>query len=492
MSPGPTGAARPVSPVREALTRLSGDSLVYGLGAVGGRAVQLLLVPILTRAIAPDAFGVAELVTAYSQSAILALVCGMDGALARFFHHEPDREARIRMASSSLVFRLATSLAVALIAWFAAGPIATHLIGSGVYAKYIRIGAVTLPFTLFVLFANDVLRVTFQPWKFITLNIAQTLLVGGLSVVLVVARGLGVAGMLYGRLFGDALCALLALVLIRHSIRPRFSRGALARMLAYGAPAVPAILAFGTITAMDRFFLQKFRGLEEVGVYAIAVKFFAVVSIGVSAFQMAYGPFAYARARDPEAPRVFARVFAAFVGGASLIALGVSLFAPEAVHLLVPAAYRGASAPAAWLAFAAVALGAYTVASVGIGLALRTPLLVWCAAGGALAALLGNLVLVPRWGAFGSGAATCSGYVAAASLTYLAAQRVHPFPYRGARLAALFALALGAALVAQRWCPPGAAGIAIKVGVLGLYAALCTQLGIWKERGAVAAHARVG
>ena len=43
--------------MREALKRLTGESLVYGLGQVSGRAVQLLLVPILTRILAPGLSG---------------------------------------------------------------------------------------------------------------------------------------------------------------------------------------------------------------------------------------------------------------------------------------------------------------------------------------------------------------------------------------------------------------------------------------------------
>ena len=39
--------------------------------------------------------------------------------------------------------------------------------------------------TLLVLFANDVLRVTFQPWKFITLNVTQTLAHADVDVTVV-------------------------------------------------------------------------------------------------------------------------------------------------------------------------------------------------------------------------------------------------------------------------------------------------------------------
>src|SRR5262249_30438190 len=151
----------------------------------------------------------------------------------------------------------AVSGAAALLLWLFAAPLAGELVSGEVYRKYIRIGAATLPFTLVVLFGNDVLRVTFQPWKFITLNIAQTVLTTGISLWLVWARRLGVAGVLYGRLFGDGACALLALVLARHTIRPRFSRPALRRMLGYGWIAVPAALCYGTVASLDRFALQR-------------------------------------------------------------------------------------------------------------------------------------------------------------------------------------------------------------------------------------------
>ena len=60
--------------VRDSLQRLSGDSLVYGFGQISGKAVHLLLVPVLTRALLPQQYGVAELVLSYSASALLVLL----------------------------------------------------------------------------------------------------------------------------------------------------------------------------------------------------------------------------------------------------------------------------------------------------------------------------------------------------------------------------------------------------------------------------------
>jgi O-antigen/teichoic acid export membrane protein len=468
--------------MREALRKLSGESLVYGLGQAGGRAVQLLLVPILTRALAPSAYGVSELVMAYSQTAVIVLVFGMDGALARFFYHEPDRDARITMTSTSLAFRIGMSVTVAAALALLAPLFSRNLVGSAVYQKYVLLGAVTLPFTLLVLFANDVLRVTFQPWKFVTLNVAQTALTSGVSIYLVMVRHLGVAGVLYGRLAADGCCALLGLVLVRHNLRPRFSAEVLKRMLRFGAPLVPSGFAYGVILSVDRFELQRSRSLEEVAVYAVAMKFFAVVTMGVSAFQLAYGPFAFARAHQPDAPRLFARVMGLYVMAASGIGLVVTLFAPEVLTVLVPEQYRAAALPAAWLAFAAVAQGAYSVASVGVVLALRTALLAGSSIAAALVAVVAQFALTPVWGAPGAALATFLGYATSALLTYRIAQHVHPLPFHGMRLLAVMSLALSLGLVVQRFAPPGAAGIALKLATLMAFAAGCLRLRLWRER----------
>lgn len=471
--------------VRDSLKRLSGDSLVYGFGQVSGKAVNLLLVPILTRVLLPQQYGVADLVVSYSASALLVLVFGMDSALARFFYEQENRASRVRMVSSSFVFRLVTGGAVAVALAAFAEPIAARVLGGEVYAKYLRLGAAALPFTLFALFANDVLRVTFQPWKFIALNVAQTLAVGGLTLWFVLGQGLGVAGVLYGKLFGDAAAAGLGLLLCRHSLRPAFDGALLRRMLAYGLPIVPVSVAYAVIGFVDRETLQRTASLDAVGVYAVAMKFFAVITMGVSAFNLAFGPFAYAKAREPDAPKLFARVFALYVGLASLGALAVGLFAPPIVTLLATRDYAAAAGPALWLGFAAVAQGAYSVAALGITLSLRTPLLGGIAGAAALVAVGANQWLVPRYGAEGAAMATCLAHVVSTVLAYLVAQRVHPLPYRGARLAVLFAAALGLGLAVVRWGPPGAAGVAARVGALVVFAAIAAVFEVWKDRGAV-------
>ncbi|NOT35174.1 MAG: oligosaccharide flippase family protein [Candidatus Eisenbacteria bacterium] len=469
--------------MRDALKQLRGESLVYGLGQFGGRAVQLLLVPVLTRVLAPAEYAVSELVVAYSQTAIFLLVLGMDAALARFFYGATDRAARIGMTSTSLWFRLALGLAVALVLLMLARPIAVSLLGNAVYTKYVAIGAATVPFTLLTLFANDVLRVTFQPDKFIAMNLLQTLVAVALALYLVVVRDIGVVGVLYGRLAADGCAALLGLLLLRHSIRFRFEGATLRRMLAFGLPLVPAAFAFGLMASLDRFFLLRSHTLADVGAYSVAMKFFAVATLAVSGFQLAYGPIAYARAAatGAAAGRMFARVFAGFAALMAVGGLAISAAAPLVLEWLVPPVYRDITVAVAWLAFAAAAYGAYTLAAIGVSLSLRT----WWLAGTAGLAVVVDAVaqalLTPRFGVAGAAAATCCAYATAAVLTYRAAQHLYPLPYQGARAAMVLGAGLVLALFVSvpGWIPAGPLGWLARAGVVVLFAGVLAVTRAW-------------
>ena len=133
-----------------------------------------------------------------------------------------------------------------------------------------------------------------------------------------------------------------------------------------------------------------------------------------------------------------------------------------------------------------MASGAYAVASVGIGIARKTPLLNGSALAAFAAAAGANALLTPRWGAPGAAVATFLGYAVSAVVTYRIAQRVHPLPYRGGRLIAVFALALALGLLAQTWTRQGAAGVVMKLAAVAGFALVCTRLALWKEHGAVA------
>lgn len=428
--------------VREIIARLTSQSFVYGLGQAGGRLIQLILVPLLTRVFRPAEYGVIELVMLIFAIVSLLAVSGMDASLARFFYELPDRTSKRVMATTSAMHRVLTGILLGGILIFAAPQISALVLGSPDYAKYVRIIGLTLPFSGLYLFANEALRVTFQPWKYIVLNAFEMTTVGVLTIYFVLVRDFSVSGVLYARLIADVLATGAALVLLRHTLTVRGSMVHLKAMIRYGFPLVPVALTYSVLTYADRQVLLHMGSLADVGVYSVAVKLAAPVMLTVTAFNLAWGPMAFANAADPHAGRLYSWVLSLYAAAGSVLALGVALFAPEILSVFVPEAYRGAATAGGLLAFGAVAHGAYYIAALGTNLEKKNEWLVVTTGAAAVVTLALAVTLVRPYGGAGVAAATLIGFAFSTGSLYVVSQRLRRFPFRGIRSLAIFAVAV--------------------------------------------------
>src|SRR5262249_50076222 len=146
-----------------AIGQLASSSFVYGFGQALGRVFQIVLVPVLTRVFSPAEYGVVDLVMTVFVLATMVTVSGMDAALARSFYEAPDREAPRRKATTSALHRVVAGTLIGAMVVIMARPLSIVLLASPSYAKYVRILGLAIPFSSFYLFANEALRVTFQP-----------------------------------------------------------------------------------------------------------------------------------------------------------------------------------------------------------------------------------------------------------------------------------------------------------------------------------------
>lgn len=116
-------------------------------------------------------------------------------------------------------------------------------------------------------------------------------------------------------------------------------------MLRFRLPTIGTGLAFLVIHFSDRFLLNRFAGLEEVGVYAVAYKFaFPITYLVGEPFGRAWNVSFYAHVAEPDWRERFGRVaryFAFFLVAFFLVAFflvlaatAIALFIHEAIFVL--------------------------------------------------------------------------------------------------------------------------------------------------------------
>lgn len=217
-----------------------------------------------------------------------------------------------------------------------------------------------------------------------------------------------------------------------------------------GASAIALI----AVSKVDTVLLQVLRDSREVGLYAATYRLLDTTLFFVFALSSGIFPAISASGQSRDASR----------GVSSGVAAAAFIYAPFAAVCLVDAGpvlrlvfgsqFVGAAPALAWLALAALP---YAIAYLGNGALQALDLSRWLlitALGAVVLNVSANLLLIPRFGATGAGAATTLAYVAEAIAVLVVLRRsrgVSVAVFGGAAIPMLGALLSAAVLLALPW-----------------------------------------
>ena len=380
---------------------------------------------------------------------VTILRAGISSAFFRFWFDSKELEQRLLVLRTSFWFTMASATLGLVAGALLAQPIA-DVLGLDdpwlVRAAFVGIWAQMNYEQLTAVF-----RVEERSGLYVLASLANVTITVLATVLLIVVYDQGALGLIAGNFTGTLIVYLGLLGYRRAQLGFSFSRSLLREMNRFGVPLVPAALALIAMNLGDRFFLNHFAGIEEVGLYEIGVRIASAMVLLITAFRMAWPAFAYSIDDDQEAKRTYAYVLTYLVALASWLALALGALSPWLVRLLTTPAFYEGGRVVALLAFGGVAYAAYIVMAIGVGRTKRTQFN-WVITGfGALVSVALNLLLVPDYGMMGSAVAAAAAFAAMFLGMTWYAQRVFPTPYQWRRVAtavaAAVALTVGAKLL---------------------------------------------
>ena len=428
--------------------RLSRDIFVYGVGEVLVKAFGLITLPIYTRIFSPEQYGTLSIVLTVAGLVLAIVALGGDSAFSRYFlaaRTDPERQT---VTSTWIGFLGAWSVLATLLLLPFSGELALLATGGVSAGAAVSIALLWTPVRLINLMCAQVLRNEFRAGAYTVLNVLALALIVGGSVTGAVVLDLGIEGVLLGTLAGELVMLPVRLFSARHMFRWRFSMPVLRTLLAYGAPLVPASLAYWVFMTSDRVLLSNLSTLEQVGLYSVAASAVSVANIAIVALGQAWSPHAIHlyEADPPSAGRMFARMFTFILAGFGLLAVGMTVFANELIGLLSGRGFEGAAAAVAPLSLGMIAYASTSVTAGGISLKGRT---MYVAIHSWFAAILNvvlNVVLIPPFGMVGAAWATAAAYVALTAAYGITSHRLWPFEYDRRRAITILTLTVVAVL----------------------------------------------
>jgi O-antigen/teichoic acid export membrane protein len=424
------------------LRSVLGDSAIYGISVGILPAALVLATPIIARRVGPDGFGAIDLLSAVLTLASAFAILGMDTGLARSYfdygHEQSSERGRVIRTAFTTVFAVSAivSLILAIVTLFLAE--ALHQQPSAVSIGAAIVAFLLLPFSNGVIMAREVFRLERDRRRYVLTTAFQAVGVG--AAVLLIVAGAGPAGYFSGLLLGSLLALAYCLRTRRFLSRGRMvDRAQLRTMLAYGLPLVPAALATWVTFAVDRALLASMRGLFDVGYYALASKIAAPLFMALNAFTVAWLPFILNQPPQRQL-ELRARAMTAVAAAAGIGYVGILLFTPQLINLLGGPAFHRSTRAVPGIALGWLFWGLAFVLATEFVISRRTRVVGLGTLAAAVANVLLNLVLIPRYGFAGAAWSTAATFGLLAAIYFVIERRAVNTPYRWGRLSAIAAV----------------------------------------------------
>lgn len=469
----------------QALFTLARESLVYGLSSIIARSISLFLVPIYTRIFSPHDYGILSMIQAIIGFLSIFLGLGAEASVGAFFYDHSEMRSRRRLIASYIFLQLLSAVFLGIGLYALRLPVSRSFLEDEKNSTYLTYGVFILLLSSLQGVIFNLFRLFRKPTTLMILNTAMSLIQVGAAFILVVVLRMGVSGSLIGQIIGYGVGFTVGLYLLREWISLReIHSGEILQMVRVGVPYMISALSLWCIGMINRFFIEHYLTLADVGLFSVANSLSQVFALFTGAFQMAYGPYALSIKDRPDSLEIYRQILTAFLAvgfGAGLI---FTLFAPEIILILATPTYLSAQVSVPFLVLYHLSVSLGYIASLGSWIAKKTEnLLLPTLLGGALS-ILGNLLLIPCFGIAGAAFASVLGISFHVTYLFFLSQRAYPIPYRFAEIFLVLALyATGVGLASFYELRPFAvSSLVIKITLGGGYALALFLVGIIPPR----------
>lgn len=441
------------------LKRLTSDTAVYGLSSILGRFLNFLLVPLYTNIFSSNDYGIVAPI--YSYLAFLAIIVpfGMESAYMRFVS---TLEAGTKRQTFSTPFWIVTiiALVIAIIIHLSSGFISPILQLKSDWSIMVPLCAWTIAIDAICIIPFASLRMDNKSKIFALIKFSSIVLTVVLNVWFVAILKMSIVSIFIAGLAGSLLSFVLLLPTIIRNTESDISSTLMKSLMKVGLPTVPAGIAGMMVQVIDRPIMLYLTDAKTSGIYQANYKLGIFMMLFVSMFQYAWQPFYLQMAKDEQASKLFARVMTYFILIGVSIFISLTLFIEPILnisilgyHLLGKEYWSGIHiVPIILLGYLFTGIG--VIFSSGLLIKKKTTYMPLVMGTSAIANVVINFSLIPRFGITGAAIATLASYIIMAMLYWFFTNKIYPVPYEYSRLAKLiFSAALPVIIYLTGWNP---------------------------------------
>ncbi|MGR5966737.1 oligosaccharide flippase family protein [Bacillus cereus] len=200
-------------------------------------------------------------------------------------------------------------------------------------------------------------------------------------------------------------------------------------LLKFGAPLVFTFLVTWLFQSIDRIFIQQYNDYNELGIYSAAFSIIALLNAVQGAFTTFWVPVAYeAYHKDKENVQFFQKINGLVTYIMFLLGILIIMF-KDLIVVLLGEEFREASGIIPFLVFMPVMYTISETTVLGISFLKKSSYHIVIAVIAAITNVVGNIVLVPSFGAKGAAISTGISYIVFFTMRTLISKSLYSVKY---------------------------------------------------------------
>jgi O-antigen/teichoic acid export membrane protein len=425
---------------------------MYSVALIARRFVSFFMLPVYTHYFTTSDYGVLELLDLAGTILFYLAGARLCDGLLYFYAHAETEEDKLRVTHSALLTSHVCGLLGALFGYLAAGQVSIFMFGTDHYANYMRLVFYTFAFTLPSEVGFGHLRAQNRSGTTATLSLIRLVVMIVSVVTMLVIFKLGILAVLYGSLVSSLVtCLYMDFTILRG--RLRFDWPIVWHICRYSAPIALSAVGITIIHSGDRFFLQRYATLAEVGLYGLAYKFGTLVGYIQAPFETYWDAQVFHVVRERGGEKLFVRTLTYYALALFGAAVFVSLAAAPMLRVATRPQFYSAAGLVPVVAFAYAIRGPADYFRGVFAICKQPSRNVIVTGAGVAITLTAYATLIPPYRAWGAAVATAITFFGMGVVSYWQSRKARIFHFEWRRLAQIVVLSVGITALALLYRP---------------------------------------
>ncbi|QQB74498.1 oligosaccharide flippase family protein [Fusobacterium canifelinum] len=389
--------------------------LSFSIGGYINILIGFFIVPITTRMLSPEQYGVSSLIDVIVQILVIATSLSMEQGFVRFFFEE-EEENRGKLLYTSLVpFFILGALAFLLIFIFRKD-ISIFIVGKNENLIWICL-ILAILFRTINTFSFLVVRMKQRGSIFSILTVAVKLFEFIFILILFQYFGNDYKTLIFATIFANLMVAIVSIFFerkvwnLKNLSSLKDCKITKKELFNFSYPLILTMALNWLFASLDKITIRTFSNLNEVGIYSGAFKIVALLSAIQSGFSTFWTPTALEHyTKNPEDTSFYKKANDYLSLIFFLLGVNILLFR-DVIGILLGKKFYNSIFVMPTLVFMPIMYLLSETTMIGIGFKKKTKYFLYVSVIASISNLIGNLFLVPYLGAKGAAISTGISYI---------------------------------------------------------------------------------